>query len=367
LSQIPDLILEEQNSDVQFSLVIPGSEIAGFTEIYWEWILQHDEVVFARTSPENKLTIVEACQDRGHIVGVTGDGVNDAPALKQADCGIAMGAGSDVARDAADLVLVSNSFLSILTGVENGRLVFDNLTKVILYVFPAGQFSEIIPVLVNSFFGIPLPLSSYLMIYICCITDIGPALSLIQETGESDLMKRKPRDPNLQLVRFNTFLLPFGFFGIIECTCAHVMFFLYFQNYCGMTPSDLLWSFDDFTAGFMNKTQDELNNCTNTGQTVYFVALVICQFFNLMSTRTQRKSFFQHNPFFGPGKKPLSISGNFHFLVFSAVYCLCTIHECCLPNRPCSSGILVSSDDFWRSSFLLGRTPQIYLPMLDCL
>jgi len=213
-----------------------------------------------------------------------------------------MGTGSDVARDAADLVLVSNSFSSILTGVENGRLVFDNLTKVILYVFPAGQFSEIIPVLVNTFFGVPLPLSSYLMIYICCITDIGPALALIQETPESDLMKRKPRNPNVQLVRPTTFLLAFGFFGFIECLCAHVMYFVYFQNYCEMSPADLFFVFDNFTEGFMNKTQGELNNCTNTAQSVYFVALVVCQFFNLLTIRTQRKSFFQHNPIFGPGR-----------------------------------------------------------------
>jgi len=140
------------------------------------------------------------------------------------------------------------------------------------------------------------------MIYICCITDIGPALSLIQEAGESDVMKRKPRNPNKQLVDVYTFLLSFGFFGVIECTCAHLMFFLYFQNYCGMSPSDLIWSFDNFTEGFMNQTQQQLNECTNTGQTVYFVALVVCQFFNLLSTRTQRKSFFQHNPFFGAGR-----------------------------------------------------------------
>jgi len=155
------------------------------------------------------------------------------------------------------------------------------------------------------------------MIYICCITDIGPALSLIQETGESDLMRRKPRNPKLQLVRFSTFLLSFGFFGVIECICAHVMFFTYFQNYCGMSPSDLLFSFDNFTEGFMNKTQDELNNCTNVGQSVYFVALVVCQFFNLFSTRTQRKSFFQHNPFFGPARNPYLFLAIFISLCFA--------------------------------------------------
>jgi len=133
-------------------------------------------------------------------------------------------------------------------------------------------------------------------------------------------MKRKPRNPNLQLVRASTFLLSFGFFGVIECTCAHVMYFVYFQKYCGMSPADLLFSFDNFTAGFMNQTQDQLNNCTNVGQSVYFVALVVCQFFNLFSTRTQRKSFFQHNPFYGPAQNRylfLAITVSLCFALFT--------------------------------------------------
>jgi len=155
------------------------------------------------------------------------------------------------------------------------------------------------------------------MIYICCITDIGPALSLIQEAGEADLMKRKPRNPDLQLVRFSTFLLSFGFFGVIECTCAHVMYFVYYQNYCGMTPADLLFVFDNYTVGYMNQTADFLANCTNTSQSVYFVALVVCQFFNLFSTRTQRKSFFQQNPFFGPSRNPYLFMAVFVSLCFA--------------------------------------------------
>lgn len=123
------------------------------------------EIVFARTTPEHKLRIVREFQARGQIVGMTGDGVNDAPSLRAADVGIAMGSGSDIAIEAADMVLL-DSFSSVVEALRYARMMFDNLKKTVAYLLPAGSFSEFWPVMTNVAFGIPQILSSFLMIII---------------------------------------------------------------------------------------------------------------------------------------------------------------------------------------------------------
>lgn len=115
-------------------LVIRGEHVPKFDKEQWNYVLAHDEIVFARTTPEHKLMIVKECQKRKHIVAATGDGVNDAPALKQANVGVAMGEGSEVAKEAADIVLMDNRFSSVTIGIQYGRLVFDNLRKVVIYL-----------------------------------------------------------------------------------------------------------------------------------------------------------------------------------------------------------------------------------------
>ncbi|KAK5733505.1 hypothetical protein LTR17_009622 [Elasticomyces elasticus] len=145
-------------------------------------------------SPENKLRIVTELQKRGMSTAVTGDGVNDASAMNATDVGVAMVNGSDVALEAADLVLL-DGFDSIVDGVRLGRLVSQNLQKVISYLLPAGSWSEIWPVLLNVFLGVPLPLYSFLMIIICVFTDLFLSLSLIMEKTEFDLLSLPPRNP----------------------------------------------------------------------------------------------------------------------------------------------------------------------------
>lgn len=126
-------------------------------------------------------------------MAVTGDGVNDSPAIKKADIGIAMGSGSDVAKNAADIILLDDDFSSIVTGVEQGRVMFDNLKKSITYALCVNM-PELLPVLMFILFQIPVPLSTILMLIICLGTDMWPAIALAYENGELDLMDRMPRN-----------------------------------------------------------------------------------------------------------------------------------------------------------------------------
>lgn len=146
------------------ALVISGPELTTLTDHQWTTLTEYEEVVFARTTPEQKLRIVREYQ-KNSVVAMTGDGVNDAPSLKAADVGISMGSGSDIAMEAADMVLL-DSFSSVVVAVQYGRVVFDNLKKVIAYLLPAGSFSEFWPVMTSVIFGLPQILSSFLMIII---------------------------------------------------------------------------------------------------------------------------------------------------------------------------------------------------------
>lgn len=134
-------------------------------EYQWEQLCEYREIVFSRTNPHQKLRIVRELRAREQIVGMTGDGVNDAPALKAADIGISLASGSNIAIEAADMVLL-DSFAAIVEAVRYGRVVFDNLKKTVAYLLPAGSWSEFWPVFTNLIFGIPQILSSFLMIII---------------------------------------------------------------------------------------------------------------------------------------------------------------------------------------------------------
>ena len=281
---------------VEGSLLIEGKELNEMKEDTWDIVCNYQEIVFARTTPEQKLHIVEHLQARGCTVAVTGDGVNDAPALKAADVGVAMASGSEVAMEAADLVLLGN-FSSIIDGIRLGRLVFQNLQKVISYLLPAGSYSEDWPVVLNVFFGCPLPLSSFLMIIICCFTDLGCCMTLIFEQEEFDLLSLPPRDPkHSHLVNTKIYAQSYLFIGTLETITAHAMFFYYMYTAAGIPLNKLFFSFARYSDGYYGHTQAELNNFLNTGQCVYFVCLVVLQWANLNSVRNKRLSIFQRGP-----------------------------------------------------------------------
>lgn len=280
------------------SLMLEGSNIAQLEEAHWDLVCQYEEIVFGRTTPDQKLLIVKAFQQRGNAVAVTGDGVNDAPALRAADVGVAIVTGSDVALDAADLVLLDN-FDAIIDAIRLGRLVFQNLQKVISYLLPAGSWSEIWPVLLNVFLGVPLPLSSFLMIIICVFTDLFLSLSLIMEKEEFDLLSLPPRNHKRDhLINLKIYAQSYLFIGVMETLCAHSMFFLYMYKYAGIPPSGLFLAFEKYnTDGYYGHTADELAYFNTVGQCVYFVTLVICQWGNILSIRNKRMSILQADPF----------------------------------------------------------------------
>jgi sodium/potassium-transporting ATPase subunit alpha len=181
--------------------------------------------VFARTSPEQKMKIVTALKGLGNVVGMTGDGVNDAPALKAADVGIAMGVGgTDVAREAADIVLLDDNFASIVAGVEEGRGVFANMQKFTTYVL-ASNIPEIVPFLLFIVLPVPLALTVIQILSIDLGTDLLPAIGLGQEPPERDVMDRPPRSPRERLLSRPLMVTAYLFLGMIQAAWSMAMFF----------------------------------------------------------------------------------------------------------------------------------------------
>ncbi|HET7213035.1 MAG TPA: HAD-IC family P-type ATPase, partial [Terriglobia bacterium] len=218
--------------------------------------------VYARVSPEHKLRIVEGLHRRGQIVAMTGDGVNDAPALKRADIGVAMGiTGTDVSKEAADMVLLDDNFASIVSAVEEGRVIYDNIRKFIRYVL-ATNTGEIWLMLVAPLFGMPLPLLPLQILWMNLVTDGLPALALAVEPPESDAMRRPPRPPGESM-----FARGMGrqivWLGVLMGLLSLAVGYGYWH------ANDVAW------------------------QTMVFTTLTLSQMANVMAIRSERRSLFE--------------------------------------------------------------------------
>ncbi|XP_033165848.1 sodium/potassium-transporting ATPase subunit alpha isoform X1 [Drosophila mauritiana] len=265
-------------------------------------IYYHNEIVFARTSPQQKLIIVEACQRRGEIVAVTGDGVNDSPALKRADIGVAMGiSGSDVSKQAADMILLDDNFASIVVGIEEGRIIFDNLKKSIAYTL-TSNLPEIVPFLFFVIFDIPLALGTIAILCIDIGTDMLPAISLAYEKAESDIMARMPRDPfEDRLVNKKLILMAYLQIGVIQTVACFFTFFAIMAEH-GFPPSRLKGIREDWDSKNVEDLEDgygqewtyrERKVLEYTAGTGFFVSIVVTQVFDLLICKTRRNSILQ--------------------------------------------------------------------------
>jgi len=247
-----------------------------------------ETVLFARTSPEQKLKIVQALKEQQEVVAMMGDGVNDAPALKQADIGIVVGDASDVARQTADMVLLESDFGVILKAIEGGRAIFENIRKVTLYLLAHG-FAEVILIGGSLLLRLPLPVTAAQILWINLFQDSFPAVALAFETGEKGLMTKPPRLKKASILNFE---LKFLIFVIGSLMNLILLSLFYFLNH-GLWP-------------FLHP------------QTMIFTALGINSLFIAFACRSLNRSLFSFNPF---GNKQLSLAIFIGFLLLSlAIY-----------------------------------------------
>ena len=283
--------------------VVHGGELKDLTQEQLDNILiHHNEIVFARTSPQQKLIIVEGCQRMGAIVAVTGDGVNDSPALKKADIGVAMGiAGSDVSKQAADMILLDDNFASIVTGVEEGRLIFDNLKKSIAYTL-TSNIPEISPFLLFIIADVPLPLGTVTILCIDLGTDMVPAISLAYEKAEADIMKRQPRNPfSDKLVNERLISIAYGQIGMIQAAAGFFVYFVILAEN-GFRPGKVFGLRREWDSKAINDLEDSYGQewtykdrkiLEYTCHTAFFASIVVVQWADLIICKTRKNSVFQ--------------------------------------------------------------------------
>ncbi len=274
--------------------VVAGADADALSEPELDGLLaQPGEIVFSRSTPEGKLRIAEALQHEGQVVAMTGDGVNDAPALHRADIGVAMGrSGTDVAREAATMILTDDNFATIVTAVREGRRAYDNLRKFVLYIF-VHAVPEVVPFALFALSGglIPLPLTVLQILAIDLGTEILPALALGRERGEPDLMSRRPRPRSEQLITRHLLFRAWALMGSISAVLALAVYFVVLRS-GGWYPGAAVGEGTALHGVYLQAT------------TATFATIVACQVGTAFAARTERTSlralgFFSNRPLLG--------------------------------------------------------------------
>lgn len=271
-------------------IAITGAELEKMSKQELSEKLDTDiPVIFARTTPKDKLKIVDAYQSLGHIVAATGDGINDVLALRKADIGISMGKnGSDAAIESSDVVLLDDNFATIVEAVKEGRAIYNNIQKFITYIL-ASNIPEVLPFLAMGIFNIPLALTVLLVLAIDIGTDLIPAISLGQEVPDEDVLDHPPRDPNKNILDKNVLLRAYGFLGMIEAGMLFLMYWLTW-GYFGYTLSEIR----SYTSAIADGTAGEqIMYVYKYAITLSFGAVVACQIGNILVCRSSRQSCYK--------------------------------------------------------------------------
>lgn len=283
-------IAKELGIATDISQCVMGQDIDGLSPEELQELVKNVRV-FARVSPENKVSIVKAFKDNGNIVAMTGDGVNDAPSLKAADIGIAMGiTGTDVAKSAADMVLTDDNFASIEKAVEEGRSIYANIKKTVLFLLSCNM-GEVFSMFFMICIGLPAPLIAIHLLWVNLITDSLPAIALGMDPKDPNNMKDKPRDPNESIFAHHGYLAVFGYGLIISLiTIAGFLLTAYHVfdvNGVAFTYQNLV-NMSSLSVGLPGADGETmLHHC----QTVAFSVLAISQLFHMLGMSNLRESF----------------------------------------------------------------------------
>jgi calcium-translocating P-type ATPase len=265
-------------------VVITGDKLRCLSATQLQLALDQPEILFARVSADQKMRIVQALKAKNHVVAVTGDGVNDAPALRAGDIGIAMGrTGTDVARAAADMVLLDDNFASIVAAIEEGRAVFANIRKFLTYIL-TSNVPELVPYLAFVLFKLPLALPIIQILAVDLGTDLLPALALGAETPEPGAMHRPPRPRTDRLLDWSLLLRSYGFLGVLEAMGALAAFFFVLVG-AG-------WSYGQV----LSPTDPVYLQAT----TACLSAIIVMQIANVFLCRSERSSSFSVSVFSNP-------------------------------------------------------------------